>query len=385
MSTTTATLTRPAALAAGHRALAPSVGRPLAHPALRRERKMAEPEGLAAWREQVAQRPETVVLSAAQLRTLIVQVRDGAALSLAASRMRVPARVLLDAVSALGSRMSQLNKRGARAQKVFSLDAAGKRGLELPPGAHQVGEQLVVILAPGWERTAGHRRDIHRAYAAVVLLDPALDERAIERFLAAAPQPLSVGYAHFAHLRAVAEGRMASLEGISEDLDVKDAYVRAFDELAQLVASAGSAVATLPTPNLTPEQVMGLLRRCFWMLPEARQLGGMAAAAAAGDSLAASRLRVSLAAVGHRLHRAPAQFFPASVDALSLSQFRAVLAAAGYHPTDLVEEGRSNIDTGDLAKAMAAVRAQLVASDPTLAGEYAQLAADFAGSERDAG
>lgn len=330
------------------------------HPAGRAVRpvRIAAPDGLDAWRAELSEQTRPVPPTTAQVVKVIAGVRAGTALPSLARKVRLSQARVLDIVVGVGSRMSQANKTGPKADRTMSLEEARQVGID-EDGLAGLNGELVVVLGPGWDRNAAHGRDIGRAFAAVVMADPAGDDRPVERWLATQSSEQAVTYGHYAHLYAVATGKMRTFTGLTDDRDVREAYLRAFDDLADAVAAASAAVTGLCHPSVTPQRTLELLRACYWMVPDARTLAGLAKAGAAGDPVAAGRLRVALGNLRSVLTRRPTLFFPRDLSDLTARQFYAILAERGHHSSDISDSARAQTDLTDIGSALAAIRAKV--------------------------
>lgn len=226
--------------------------------------------------------------------------------------------------------------------------------METKGGAPQAA--TLVVLGAGWGRTAGHGRDIGRSYAAIAPADEAADNRPVSRWLGTLFEEQPITYGHFAHLRAVATGKMRMFDGLTEDRDLQEAYLRAFETLAEAVTVGSAAGPRLCRDELAPGQVLALLGNCFWMVPDARLLVGLAKAAHAGDPVAGSKLRLALGNLRGAIARTPAVFFLRSIGDLSATQYRTILARRGFHPSDMADAARAETDFSDLSTTLAAIR-----------------------------
>lgn len=346
------TLLAPAARATSH----PSP--PSSRRARVRPYPIAEPAGLSAWRDARAQRAEVAPVSTAVAMEVLTCVRAGASMEQAQQLTGLDRTRILDVVAGVGSKLGQTNKTGPRARECWSFGRGVRAGIG--PGVHTSQGLLWVVMGDGWAHTRKLPRDIGRSYAAAALADPQTWTAAVERWLRDTSASSEVTYQHLAHLYAVATGTFASLEGISTDAEVHDAYLRAFDLLVGSVRSAHQDLAVILDPSSSPATIHAAVRRSFWLLGRhARPLAALSRTAAQGDQAGARSLHLAVAALRAGVERSPRLFFPASLADLTLSQFRAICAVAGLPvPTD--DEGaRDGAGEHGLLAALRERRSQL--------------------------
>lgn len=290
----------------------------------------AEPAGLAAWRAEAKCRPAPEMVDAVTARMVLHAVRAGLPLEQTLELTGLQRQSVMDVLTGVGSRLGQANKVGPRADACLSFDRGARQGLE--PGLHAAGGKVVVVMGEGWARTRLEPRDVSRSYAATVLSESAQAAAVVDRWVARTSGQMPLTYQHLAHLYAVANGTFATLEGITSDPQVQDAYLRGFDLLTGAVRAAHQSLVAILNPATPPQRVLQEVQSSFWLLGSfARPLAALAGGAATNASDEQVRaLRALAAQLRVAVERAPRAFFPTTLADLTQAQFRAICALEGY-------------------------------------------------------
>lgn len=339
--------------------LAETHARPLARPRTTprtvRRYPIAEPKGLAAWRLAALDRPAHKAISTAEALLVLECVRRGESLLRTMNIAGVDRSAAFDIVAGVGGRLGQANKSGPRARACVSFPRGARRGLGA--GVHEEPDGLVIVMGEGWARTRKEPRDIARSYAAAALADLETGASATARWLANTAENAPITYEHLSHLYGVARGTFATLEGVTTDPRVQDAYLRAFDLLVGSIRQAHQGLRTILDPASTQQEIYAGARSAFWLLGAyAKPIAIRAAAATRHDEPHVSGdLRFVLSQLRDAVQRSPRRFFPGSLGDLSHAQFRAICAHLGF-PVPEDDDGARD-GTGEKAL-LAALRAR---------------------------
>lgn len=320
---------------------------------LARPFRLAEPTELAMMRERVAA-ARTDRIGREQVVRVLESVRAGQSLADVATGTHLTEARVLDVVAGIGSRLSQINKRGPKAEAiVYASD-----GAPLP----MTQSRLVAVIPSGFEPSAPHGRNVTRALAAVLVADPASAERPIDRFLTATqPTCLPVEYTHLVHWHFLAQRGPHSLDSEPFDVDVTDAFIRAWDLLAAEIVAAVGALARLVISRLTVAELATAADTARWLAPDIALMAETATAVEAGDTTAAARLPRMLVNLRRSVASAPARFTPRSLADLTRDQLRLIAARHGMGPADIADGSQPNHGLEAFARAMAAARAAIEA------------------------
>jgi hypothetical protein len=228
----------------------------------------------------------------------------------------------------------------APAKKAPAKKAASKRAKSSGPP--------VVIVPPGFERTAPHGRDVAKALAAVVVADP--DEAVVTRFIArryastakVLTFPLVASVWRFA-----VSGRLDEIDQINPDnLVFAELQVAAYDtlEVARLDCHAG--IRTLCAADVSDLQVLSdAAARCRWVaegeVSKLEKLIEVAEKSETARPLLAKELRFFAQAV----QAAPDRYLPGSIADLNEAHVLRIGQAAG-----LAVDGGSRSDEADIRR-----------------------------------
>lgn len=328
----------------------PAPGRAMRRPVSRF--RLLEPAGLPEMRAKVAEARADLV-SEEQVRRVLELVRTGTPLPQVAATVDLAEGRVLDVVAGVGSRISQANKTGPKVSEVVYAVSGRQR-----PSARR---KLVAVIPPGFEPAAGHGRDVTRSLAALLIADPAGDERPIGRWLADQSTILPVQYTHLVHWHFLAQRGTHTLADPLFCLDVQDVFVRAFDLLAAEFAGAVGAIGRILNQRLSPAELAKAADTARWLAPEVDRLAAAATAAAGGDAAAAARVPALLTHL-HRIAEArPARYTPRSLGDISREQLRLIAARHGMSAADIPDATRTSRNINEYSQSVAAARAKVEA------------------------
>lgn len=222
----------------------------------------------------------------------------------------------------------------AEVERLLKERAKGKKGRKGRP-SRVVIPTSAVLIPPGYEKTAAHKRDVTRALCAVV--ESAPDDESLTRFLArhygtqakVMSFPIVTQVWLFARL-----GRLDEIDQVSPDSPVfAELLVDAHDLLEVARKDAIEALDTVvQITNVSPSDLETLahtVRRAYWLAEAELSTLLRRIEAATHRASALSSVEHELRWISQRVQRHPKQYMVDSIAQLSLGQIRRIAQAAG--------------------------------------------------------